>query len=273
MFLVSRSVTAGTARSVTVTAKDALGNTVTGYIGKVHFTSSDAQAILPADYQFTASDAGTHTFTNGVTLRTAGTQSITATDIATSSITGTQSGITVLVASASKLVYTVGAGQRLTAGVISSQITVQRQDSFGNPVISGSTRVNLRSTSSGDTFYSNSAGTTIVTYVTIVAGSSTVNFWYRDTVADTPTLTASTTGLTTATTSFTINAAAASKLVYTAGASQTLQNGRLSSTVTVQRQDQYGNPVTSGVTTVNLKSTSTRGPSTLTLQEPLSSLT
>ena len=83
--------TAGAAHNVTVTAEDAFGNTATGYRGTVHFTSSDGQAVLPANYTFTAGDAGTHTFTNGVTLKTAGTQSITATDTVTGTITGTQS--------------------------------------------------------------------------------------------------------------------------------------------------------------------------------------
>jgi Divergent InlB B-repeat domain len=250
------SVTAGTAGSVTVTAKDAFGNTATGYRGKVHFTSSDAQAILPADYEFTQSDAGTHTFVNGITLKTAGIRYVTATDTVTGSITGTQSGITVLAASASKLVYTTGSSQTLTAGLISSQITVQRQDAYGNPVTSGSARVNLKSGSKGGAFYSNAAGTTRITYVTISGGSSTASFWYSDTISGTPVLTLSATGLTSATTTFTINAAAASKLAYIAGAGQSLQRGRLSSVITVQRQDQYGNPVTSGVTTVSLSSTS-----------------
>ena len=43
--------------------KDAFGNTATGYTGTVHFTSTDGQAVLPADYTFTAGDAGIHTFT------------------------------------------------------------------------------------------------------------------------------------------------------------------------------------------------------------------
>ena len=60
----------------------------TGYTGTVHFTSSDGSAVLPANYTFTAGDAGTHVFS--VTLKTAGTQSITATDTVTGSITGTQ---------------------------------------------------------------------------------------------------------------------------------------------------------------------------------------
>src|SRR5262249_38527591 len=69
---------AGAAHTVTVTALEGDGNPLLGYTGTVHFTSSDAQAGLPANYTFTAADNGTHTFT--VTLKTAGTQSITVAD-------------------------------------------------------------------------------------------------------------------------------------------------------------------------------------------------
>jgi hypothetical protein len=75
----SSPTTAGAVGSVTVTALDSSGNTMTGYTGTVHFSSSDPQAVLPGDYTFTAADQGVHTFTNGVTLKTAGSQTITAT--------------------------------------------------------------------------------------------------------------------------------------------------------------------------------------------------
>ncbi len=55
----------------------------------IHFTSSDPAAILPGGYSFTASDAGSHTFTNGVTLMTLGKQSITATVSGAPGINGT----------------------------------------------------------------------------------------------------------------------------------------------------------------------------------------
>ena len=51
---------------VTVRAVDAFGNTVTNYAGTAAFTSTDAQATLPAAYTFTPADAGTHTFTVGL---------------------------------------------------------------------------------------------------------------------------------------------------------------------------------------------------------------
>jgi hypothetical protein len=72
------STTGGAPGSFTITAKDTAGNTVTGYTGTVHFTSSDALAVLPPDYTFTPADAGTHRFQ--ATLRTPGIQSLPATD-------------------------------------------------------------------------------------------------------------------------------------------------------------------------------------------------
>src|SRR5207302_750960 len=91
--------TAGSSFSLTVTAQDANGNTAKGYTGAITFNSTDTKAVLPANYTFTGADAGIHTFS--VTLKTAGSQSITATDALTSSIKGSQTGITVNAAAAS----------------------------------------------------------------------------------------------------------------------------------------------------------------------------
>jgi hypothetical protein len=121
---------AGAAHTVIVTAKDPYGNKATGYRGTIHFTSSDPQAVLPANYTFTASDNGAHSFSNGVTLKTAGTQSITATDTLTSSITGTQSNITVTPAAASIFIV-AGFPSTITAGT-SASFTVTATDAYGN---------------------------------------------------------------------------------------------------------------------------------------------
>src|SRR5262249_2775525 len=71
------TITAGGSTTVTVTAYDAYGNVATGYGGTVHFTSSDGQAVLPADATLTN---GTGTFS--VTLKTAGSQTVIVTDTA-----------------------------------------------------------------------------------------------------------------------------------------------------------------------------------------------
>ena len=122
----SSTATAGTAFNVTVTAEDAFGNVATGYTGTVQFTSTDGQAVLPANYTFTGADAGTHTFS--VTLETAGSESVTATDTTTGSITGSAS-TTVSAAPASTL--SVSAPSTATAGT-AFNVTVTAKDAYGN---------------------------------------------------------------------------------------------------------------------------------------------
>jgi hypothetical protein len=100
---------------------------ITGYRGSVHFTSSDAQAALPGNYTFSASDNGVHTFS--ATLKTAGNQSLTATDTTTSSIAGSQSGITVTAAVATRLA--ISAPANVSLGVAFS-VTVTARDAYGN---------------------------------------------------------------------------------------------------------------------------------------------
>jgi hypothetical protein len=121
------NATAGAAFNVTVTAKDQFGNTDTSYAGTLHFTSSDPQAVLPANSTLTN---GLGTFS--VTLKTAGNQTITATDTVTSSITGSSGGINVAPGAATHFVVT-GAPANATAGV-AFNFTLTAQDQFGATV-------------------------------------------------------------------------------------------------------------------------------------------
>ena len=73
------AVEAGATFGFTVTALDAYNNVVTGFGGTVTFTSSDLNAVLPAPYPFTSTDAGVHFFPSA-TLYTVGSQTLTATD-------------------------------------------------------------------------------------------------------------------------------------------------------------------------------------------------
>jgi hypothetical protein len=203
-FSSTSSKTAGTAFSETITAKDQNGNTLTSYTGTVHFTSTDPQATLPPDYTFTTADAGAHTFTSGFTLRTAGSQRITVTDAA-AKVSTQSSSITVNAASATKLVYTAGASQTIAHNVKSSVITAQLQDAYGNAVTASSTvTVNFSTTSSGGYFTSTSGSSTHITSKTITSGNDSVNFYYTDANTGSPTITASSSGLTSAQTTFTI---------------------------------------------------------------------
>jgi hypothetical protein len=132
--------TAGVAGYFTVTAFDPYGNIATGYTGTVHFGSSDAKAALPANYTFTAADAGTHSFS--AALKTAGTQWITATDIGNSAFTSTESGIVVSPAAASQFI--ISGPSSVSAGVVFS-LTVKVEDAYGNVVTNYTGKVRFTS--------------------------------------------------------------------------------------------------------------------------------
>src|SRR5271169_5886209 len=86
------TVSGGSNFDITITALDAANNLATGYSGTVHFSSSDAHALLPNSLSSRLVD-GTGTFT--VALESAGKQTITAFDLANSTITGVTGSITV----------------------------------------------------------------------------------------------------------------------------------------------------------------------------------
>jgi hypothetical protein len=165
--------TAGMPFTVTLTALDPYGNTDTHYTGTVHFSSSDAAATLPADYTFTAGDAGTHTFTNGVTLRTTGSQTLQASAPA---VAGT-AAVSVTPAGAAR--FTLGFSSGCTAGSGCS-VTVTAVDAAGNlvPAYTGTVRL-----TSGDgqavlpaayTFTAADHGVHTFTVTLKTAGSQTV---------------------------------------------------------------------------------------------------
>jgi hypothetical protein len=71
---------AGVATTFTVSAVDEASQVIPGYRGAIHLTSTDSAAALLADYTFTATDAGTHTF--DITFNTApGRWAVTARDV------------------------------------------------------------------------------------------------------------------------------------------------------------------------------------------------
>jgi hypothetical protein len=96
--LVPGTVHANQTFNVTVTIKDTLGGIATTYTGTVRFSSSDSAAQtagkLPADYTFTAADAGTHTFS--ASLMTPPSQTITVTDTANPNLSTTSRAINVI---------------------------------------------------------------------------------------------------------------------------------------------------------------------------------
>ncbi|MDY3555761.1 VCBS repeat-containing protein [Gemmata sp. JC717] len=126
-------VTAGDSIALTVRAVDAFGNAVVGYKGKVKFTSTDTKAALPADYTFTAADAGAHTF--GVALKTATPNSTVwsfgVVDASSAATLTTLTNFEVVNAAAAKFVWSTPTNA--TAGApFTAKLTVL--DAYGNTV-------------------------------------------------------------------------------------------------------------------------------------------
>ena len=123
------STVAGASLTATVTVVDVHGNVVTDFAGTVHFASTDVNAALPADFAFTAADAGSHTF------------AIVLASVATSTLAVSCAGLPAAVASV--VVRDAGAAQvafeNLPAQVALDavqKVTVRVRDAFGNPVTS-----------------------------------------------------------------------------------------------------------------------------------------
>ena len=236
--------TSGGASSVTVTALDANANIAAGYTGTVHFTTDNAGSTLPADFTFTAGDAGTHTFT-GAILKTAGPSfSITATDTVTSSITGVQAGILVGPATAASFTVTTFPTS-VVAGVAGSVLltaldgngnvatgyrgTVKFTSSNGNAVLPAD--YNFTNGDNGTHNFNNG-----VTLKTASVGGATFSITATDSIVQS--ITGSEVGIT-------VTPAAAAKLAYNVQPTDAVATVAISPAVVVAVQDAFGNLVTS----------------------------
>ena len=164
----------GTVITATVTAKDALNNTATGYTGTVHLTSTDASAVLPANFTLTSGAKQV-----SIKLMTPGVQMVTATDTVNSGLTVTTGNITVGT-TAAKLVITGPATATAGAPVT---FTVTAKDTGNNTVSSYTGTVHLTSTDAqavlpADATLTNGVGTFTVTLKT----ATTVSLIAADTV-------------------------------------------------------------------------------------------
>ncbi|MDD5402848.1 MAG: S8 family serine peptidase, partial [Dehalococcoidales bacterium] len=151
-----------------------------------------------------------------------------------------------------KIQFTTGR-QNITAGTASNVITVQAQDAAGNPLdVASNTVISLKSSSSAGRFDISADGlfNGSITKVTIPAGDNSANFFYKDTISGTPTITAASTDMGNGIQQITINAGAANKIrVETAadgsGSEVKAQSLKAGSSLTVYgiTRDQYNNYV------------------------------
>jgi hypothetical protein len=231
------NTTAGVAISPAVTVE------LLNVVGDVTTTDNSSQITLsvatgPSPL---ASGGGPVTVGSGVgtfpalVLDTAGTYTLNANS--GSLPTATSSSFVVSAASASQLVF-VQQPSNATAGVaIAPPITVQLEDQFGNAVSTSGVSVTLAANGPGAV----TAGATAST----VNGVATFNATAIQ-LAGTYTLTASSSGLTSAnSSSFVISPAAASKLVYGQQPSNAIAGQAIAPPITVLIEDTFGNVTTS----------------------------
>ena len=220
----SGSAVAGSPMTFTVTAMDAYGNEATSYAGTVHFTSSDPAAVLPANSNLAS---GAASFS--VTLKTAGSQSITATDTVTSSITG-NSAVSVSPAAATHFVVSTPAPTTAGSPVT---FTITAFDAYSNIATTYAGTVHFTSSDPSaalpaNTTLSNGTGTFSATLVT--AGSRTL------TASD-----SSNSSITGSSGVVTVSAGAATHFAVSAASSVTAGNAL---PVTFTAKDAYQNTVT-----------------------------
>lgn len=228
-----------------VTVQDSGGRTVTSDPSSVTLAiaSGPAGANLSCTNNPVAASSGVATFA-GCKIDKAGAYTLTATDGSLTS--AVSNSVTVSAGAATKLAFTQQPPATGIAGspLTSFQVTVQ--DAVGNTVSATDTiALSIATGPAGATF---AAGST--TSVAAVAGVATFSAVKLNAVGSyTFTATDTSRTLTTATSSpaTILSAAAASKLVFVQGPTEVFAGSTFAPAITVQAQDQFGNPV-AGVT-------------------------
>ena len=257
------SVAAGQGFSVGVTVEDQFGNQITtGNTG-----SNDSIQIALVGGSF-ASGTTTVTAGNGLAnftnlkINAAGTYSITASDTTHATVTpATTNPFNVVASTPTKLVFTstVSGSQTVTSSANVGPFQVQAQDAFNNPVTNtnAAATVTLSSSSTGTTFFTTTSGGSSASAVTIAnASSSSPTFFYADTKAGSPTITASVTingTLVSGTTNgFTMTAGSAATVAFVQQPGTTTAGNAISPAPTVQVEDTFGNAVADSGATVTM---------------------
>jgi len=236
--------TMGVAHTFTVTALDASNQVVPTYTGTVSFSSTDAAAVIPANYTFVASDNGAHTFS--ATLNTAGTHSLGAADTLTASLNGVQANISVLAPPATHLRVT-GYPSPTTIGA-SHAVTVTALDASNNAVTGYTGTLHFTST--------DGAAVLPADYTFAVSDGGAHNFNVSFNTVGTQALTATdivTASITGSQASITVNAGAATHFTLTGFPSPASPG--VSNTLTVTALDAQNNAATGYTGTIHFTST------------------
>ena len=222
---------------------DSFGNVATGYLGTVHFTSSDGQAVLPVNYTFTTADQGKHTFQ--VIFKTTGTQSLSLADTANSAL---KAFAGVSVTTSAQVLVLSALVQSTTAGTTQA-VTVSLTDSFGNVATGYVGTVRFASSDSRAVLPGN------YTFTAADRGSHTFQVTFKTTGQQSLSVTDAASGALIA--SANLSVATSAQLLVLSGLGQSATTGAPQN-VTVSLVDSFGNIATGYVGTVHFASSDVR---------------
>ncbi|MHA8062350.1 hypothetical protein PQG22_13870, partial [Aquirufa beregesia] len=251
----SSTQTAGGAQTLTITAKDASGNTATTYTGNKSITFSGANSSLsPATVPTVAgTDFGSTTtlnFSSGVATGSLGlyqaeAATIAATDGTISSTGGDRLSVTVSPSTMTKLAVSLTSPQ-INGTAFTGTNTLTAQDVYGNTVTSFSAAVNnVTVTTTLTGAISGLSGTNVLNngsdFTSGVANLTSLGLKFTGTSGSGTFTFSPATGTAATSSSVTVTPGAATKLVVTGSSTQTAGG---SQTITLSAKDASGNTVT-----------------------------
>jgi hypothetical protein len=249
------AATANVAVTVTVTAADSGNRTITGYSGTPVFSSTDGSAVLPSGYTYTTgtgADNGAHAYTNAVTLKTNGNQTVTASDTGkagtSSPITVTGGAVPTLVLAAATTSPTAGVADNLTItaknalGSTDTTYTGDKSLTFGgaNPI--GANNPTITNKTGTATSFGSAAVITFTNGVATVNASS--NGVMKLPKAETANITV-TDGTRTNGTGLAVTVSPATAASLSLSAAFTTTTAGVADNLTVTAKDSFGNTATS----------------------------
>src|SRR6184192_3360742 len=225
--------------AVRVTARDAQGNTATGFNGSVTVAlGANASGATLSGTTTATAVAGVATF-GDLSLNRAGT-GYTLTAAATGVASGTSAAFDVGAAAADRLVFTVQPVSTTAGAAIAPAVQVTAQDGLGNtvPSFTGTVTVALGNNPVAGTL----TGTTTVAATNGVASFASLSI---DRAGSGYTLTAAATGVTTGSSAaFSITPGTAATLLFTVQPSNALAGAAITPAVQVVAHDAQGNTAT-----------------------------
>ncbi|MCM2279940.1 MAG: hypothetical protein NDJ89_17845 [Oligoflexia bacterium] len=270
----SPSAEAASCSTITVTPKDANNNTATASGATTVLLSGGGSGTFYTNSDCTGSTTSVGIASGGGAKNfyfkdtTAESLILAAADQA-GTLTGSTLPFTITAGAATQLALTGSAS--ITAGSCATY-TVTAKDVNGNATtVTSAKTINLGGAGAG-TYYSGSGCSGSITSIVIDSGAGSTTVYFKDTTAQSLTLSATdaTASLTASNLGVTVTAAAANKLAFVVQPTDAAPSIAISPAIEVAVQDTYGNLVTDAVNSISLAIDTNPGSGSLSGTNPVS---